>query len=160
MWTDHTGMVHERHPDDLGLTLCGLNAGKSNRCLPVRVCRLCIDDSLRRYALAHDCSVSCLPFIGSSTPENSVAPYGAAPVDQFPAGAPIPGGGLSGRSSTGSLPGDRAEPIPDEARKVGSTMSESNEVAESRDVVGSPIPGPVEVEPVATGVGHQVDDVE
>lgn len=42
VWTDHTGLVHERLPDMPAATLCGLNAGTSNRVVSARACPDCI----------------------------------------------------------------------------------------------------------------------
>lgn len=105
VWTDHTGTVHERHPDDLDCTLCGLNAGESDHVVPVRACRPCVDENLRRYAITHDCTVSCYPHLAAASQDNVAAPREATSEDQFPAGAPIPDGDLSGRSPGRSLGG-------------------------------------------------------
>lgn len=46
VWVDHLGTVHERFPDQPGRTLCGMNAGTSNRVLRVLACRACIAEHL------------------------------------------------------------------------------------------------------------------
>ncbi|GAB3285095.1 hypothetical protein [Parasphingorhabdus pacifica] len=46
VWTEHLGVVHERRQDDHGQTLCGLNAGESNRLVSARACRSCITERL------------------------------------------------------------------------------------------------------------------
>lgn len=58
VWTDHLGNVHERKPGADAITRCGLNMGISNRVLCPRPCQECIEDSLREYALTHDCKAS------------------------------------------------------------------------------------------------------
>lgn len=42
VWTDHTGLIHERQQDMPAATLCGLNAGTSNRVVSARACPECI----------------------------------------------------------------------------------------------------------------------
>ncbi|GAA2335873.1 hypothetical protein GCM10009854_09720 [Saccharopolyspora halophila] len=42
VWTAHDGQVHERSPEAPARTLCGLNAGTSNRVVSARACQDCV----------------------------------------------------------------------------------------------------------------------
>ncbi|GAB3686575.1 hypothetical protein [Saccharopolyspora tripterygii] len=48
VWIDDKGNVHEREPDQPGLSLCGLNAGISNSVISARACPNCVSEHFAR----------------------------------------------------------------------------------------------------------------